>query len=83
MPPRSATALAGCCSWVHSVPGRMHDTTALCTEGIRDPLQRDPKVKAQVDAGSVGSVGGGVGRAERVPQAGEVNGAPCVRGHMV
>jgi hypothetical protein len=53
------------------------------TEGIRDPLQRYSQVKAQVDAGSVGSVGGGAGRAERVPQAGEVNGTPCVRGHMV
>lgn len=83
MPPQSATALAGCCSWAHSVPGRMHDTRALCTEGIRDPLQRYSKVKAQVDAGSAGCAGGGVGRAERVPQAGEVNGTPCVRGHMV
>jgi hypothetical protein len=57
-------------------------TRALCTEGIRDPLQRYSKVKPQVDAGSAGCAGGGVGRAERFPQAGEVNGTPCVRGHM-
>ena len=33
--------------------------------------------------GSAGCAGGGAGGAERVPQAGEVNGAPCQRGHLV
>jgi len=32
-------------------PGRMHDQTALKTEGIADLLQRFPQVKALVDAG--------------------------------
>src|SRR5271167_4437779 len=32
---------------------------------------------------SAGCAGGGVGGAECVPQAGEVNGAPCQRGHLV
>jgi hypothetical protein len=32
---------------------------------------------------SAGCAGGRAGRAERVPQAGEVNGAPCQRGHLV
>ncbi|MGH2376304.1 MAG: transposase family protein [bacterium] len=32
-------------------PGRMHDTTALRTEGIEDLFRRHPDVKALVDAG--------------------------------
>jgi hypothetical protein len=32
-------------------PGRMHDQTALKTEGICDLLERFPQVKAKVDAG--------------------------------
>ncbi|MGH3156004.1 MAG: transposase family protein [Streptosporangiaceae bacterium] len=32
-------------------PGRMHDQTALRTEGIADLLQQFPQVKAKVDAG--------------------------------
>lgn len=35
-------------------PGRMHDVTALRTEGIEDLLQQYPEVKAQVDAGYQG-----------------------------
>jgi DDE superfamily endonuclease/Helix-turn-helix of DDE superfamily endonuclease len=35
-------------------PGRMHDVTALRTEGIEDLLQRYPKVKAKVDSGYQG-----------------------------
>src|SRR5262249_25559602 len=35
-------------------PGRMHDQTAVKTEGICDLLQRYPQVKAQVDAGYQG-----------------------------
>jgi hypothetical protein len=31
-------------------PGRMHDTTALRSEGIEDPLRRHPDVQAKVDA---------------------------------
>ena len=33
--------------------------------------------------GSAGCAGGGAGCAEGVPQAGEVNGEPCLPGHMV
>ena len=32
-------------------PGRMHDQTALKTDGICDLLERFPQVKAKVDAG--------------------------------
>ncbi|MBM0240584.1 transposase [Micromonospora sp. ATA32] len=35
-------------------PGRMHDVTALRTEGIEDLLRRYPKVKARVDSGYQG-----------------------------
>jgi hypothetical protein len=32
-------------------PGRMHDQTAVKTEGIYDLLERYPQVKVKVDAG--------------------------------
>ena len=35
-------------------PGRMHDATALRTEGIEDLLRRHPEVTAEVDAGYQG-----------------------------
>lgn len=35
-------------------PGRMHDTTALRTEGIEDLLRHYPNVKAEVDSGYQG-----------------------------
>ncbi|MFG1954047.1 transposase family protein, partial [Micromonospora sp. NPDC048830] len=35
-------------------PGRMHDVTALRTEGVEDLLRQYPKVKAQVDSGYQG-----------------------------
>src|ERR1700730_5397268 len=35
-------------------PGRMHDTTALRTEGIEDLLRRHPTVRAKVDSGYQG-----------------------------
>ena len=35
-------------------PGRMHDTTALRSEGIEDLLRRHPDVQAEVDAGYQG-----------------------------
>lgn len=41
--------------WCGAVrPGRMHDVTALRTEGIEDLLQQYPEVKAQVDSGYQG-----------------------------
>ena len=41
--------------WCGAVrPGRMHDVTALRTEGIEDLLQQHPQVKAQVDSGYQG-----------------------------
>ena len=35
-------------------PGRMHDVTALRTDGIEDLLRRHPDVKAEVDSGYQG-----------------------------
>ncbi|WP_440088465.1 transposase family protein [Streptosporangium sp. LJ11] len=35
-------------------PGRMHDVTTLCTEGIEDLLRFHPDVKAKVDSGHQG-----------------------------
>ena len=35
-------------------PGRMHDVTALRTDGIEDLLRRHPDVQAEVDAGYQG-----------------------------
>src|SRR4030095_7938063 len=41
--------------WVGAVrPGRMHDQTAVNTEGIQDLLRRHPMVTATVDAGYPG-----------------------------
>jgi hypothetical protein len=41
--------------WCGAVrPGRMHDVTALRTEGIEDLLRQYPEVKAQVDSGYQG-----------------------------
>jgi hypothetical protein len=41
--------------WTGAIrPGRMHDVTALRTEGIEDLLHRHPDVKAQVDSGYQG-----------------------------
>jgi hypothetical protein len=41
--------------WCGAVrPGRMHDVTALRTEGLEDLLRQYPKVKAQVDSGYQG-----------------------------
>lgn len=43
---------AGRTLWTGAVrPGRMHDQTALRTEGISDLLERFPRVKTKVDAG--------------------------------
>jgi hypothetical protein len=41
--------------WAGAIrPGRMHDITALRTEGIEDLLRRYPQVKAKVDSGYQG-----------------------------
>jgi DDE superfamily endonuclease/Helix-turn-helix of DDE superfamily endonuclease len=43
---------AGATLWTGAFrPGRMHDQTALKTDGICDLLERFPRVKAKVDAG--------------------------------
>jgi DDE superfamily endonuclease len=43
---------AGRLLWLGAVrPGRMHDVTALRTEGIEDLLRRHPDVQVEVDAG--------------------------------
>src|SRR5262245_31626977 len=34
-----------------SAAGRMHDQTAMCTEGIAEQLRLHPQVKAEVDEG--------------------------------
>ena len=52
-PPRSATD--GRLLWLGAFrPGRMHDVTALRTDGIEDLLCQHPDVKAEVDAGYQG-----------------------------
>ncbi|MEV4927819.1 transposase family protein [Streptomyces roseoverticillatus] len=53
-PPRSVTARAACCcpAWVR--PGRMHDQTAVRTEGIAEQFRNRPGVKAKVDSGYAG-----------------------------
>jgi hypothetical protein len=49
---------AGATLWAGAFrPGRMHDQTALKTEGICDLLERFPQVKAKVDAGYRGLAG--------------------------
>jgi hypothetical protein len=46
------TGQAGATLWTGAFrPGRMHDQTALKTDGICDLLQRFPQVKAKADAG--------------------------------
>ena len=46
------TDQAGATLWTGAFrPGRMHDQTALKTDGICDLLERFPQVKAKVDAG--------------------------------
>jgi hypothetical protein len=46
---------AGRLLWAGPVrPGRMHDVTALRSEGIEDLLRRHPKVRARVDSGYQG-----------------------------
>ena len=41
--------------WLGAVrPGRMHDVTAVRTDGIEDLLRRYPQVKAEVDPGYQG-----------------------------
>lgn len=53
-----ATAIsdaAGRLLWLGAVrPGRMHDATALRTEGVEDLFQRHPDVQAEVDSGYQG-----------------------------
>ena len=51
---QSATRTGGWCGWARSAPGRMHDVTALRTDGIEDLLRRHPEVKAEVDSGYQG-----------------------------
>ncbi len=57
------------------------------TELMLGALRRRRSLRLLLTGGepvsSARCVGGGVGRAERVPQAGEVNRDPCLRGHMV
>ena len=56
-----ATAIsdgAGRLVWLGAFrPGRMHDVTALRTDGIEDLLRRHPEVKAEVDTGYQGLAG--------------------------
>jgi hypothetical protein len=41
--------------WTGAIrPGRMHDVTAMRTEGIEDLLRQYPKVKVKVDSGYQG-----------------------------
>ena len=54
MPPAVSDG-AGRLLWLGAFrPGRMHDATALRTEGIEDLLRRHPDVSTEVDAGYQG-----------------------------
>jgi DDE superfamily endonuclease len=53
--PTAVSDGAGRLLWLGAVrPGRMHDVTALRTEGIEDLLRRHPEVTASVDSGYQG-----------------------------
>jgi hypothetical protein len=44
----------GCCGQGRCGPARMHDATAVRTEGIEDLLRHHPDVQAEVDSGDQG-----------------------------
>lgn len=55
MKPTAISDSQGRLLWLGAVrPGRMHDVTALRTEGIEDLLRRHPSVTAEVDSGYQG-----------------------------
>src|SRR6201981_3986106 len=54
-------------------PGRMHDQTAVRTEGIADLFRQHPRVRAQVDAGDRGP-------AQEVPAPGQAPAAEAEEG---
>jgi DDE superfamily endonuclease len=57
-------------------PGRMHDVTALRTEGIEDLLRRYPEVEAEVDAGYQGLARDFPGQVSAPPKKPGKNAAP-------
>ena len=57
-------------------PGRMHDVTALRTEGIEDLLRRYPDVQAEVDAGYQGLARDFPGQVSAPPKKPGTNAAP-------
>ena len=57
-------------------PGRMHDVTALRTEGIEDLLRRYPDVEAEVDAGYQGLARDFPGQVSAPPKKPGKNAAP-------
>ncbi len=57
-------------------PGRMHDVTALRTDGIEDLLRRYPDVKAEVDAGCQGLARDFPGQVSAPPKKPGKNAAP-------
>jgi len=57
-------------------PGRMHDVTALRTDGIEDLLRRYPDVQAEVDAGYQGLARDFPGQVSAPPKKPGKNAAP-------
>ena len=57
-------------------PGRMHDVTAVRTEGIEDLLRRYPDVQAEVDAGYQGLARDFPGQVSAPPKKPGTNAAP-------
>ncbi|WP_244189050.1 transposase family protein [Streptomyces yokosukanensis] len=56
-------------------PGRMHDQTAVRTEGIAEQFHRHPKVKAEVDEGYRGLANEFPGQVSAPPQGEHGTGA--------
>ena len=75
-----ATAIsdaAGRLLWLGAFrPGRMHDVTALRTEGIEDLLRQHPDVQAEVDAGYQGLARDFPGQVSAPPKKPGKNAAP-------
>ena len=68
---------AGLLLWLGAFrPGRMHDVTAVRTEGIEDLLRRHPDVNAEVDTGYQGLARDFPGQVSAPPKKPGKNAAP-------
>jgi len=62
-------------------PGRMHDVTALCSEGIEDLLRAYPQVRAEVDSGYQGLARDFPGQVSAPPKKPPKDAAPEIAGY--